>query len=287
MGIAEVYESYDGGRSGAIDENFQGTYTRNFEVQTDDPLTGIIAVRNAPGIAIGTPYSIGTIGASYYEEDPGAFAKSIRAQQDGKEPTKWQVSIEYGPWQSREANPLEEAPKVSYGFAQFQMVVWRDKDGLAMLNSAGDPIDPPVVRDESRMVINITRNEATYDPDLADTLKDVVNDGVWRGRPARTWKAAAPTGDPANHPACGDYYVVKYQFAYNPDTWDWYQLDQGYREVVSGARKLIMLDNAPASSPVPLNGSGGKLAVGGTPVFRQFKLYKEIDFSVFDLEPTP
>jgi hypothetical protein len=118
---------------------------------------------------------------------------------------------------------------------------------------------------------------------LADTYRDTVNLATFFGSPPGTVKCKSITAKRAWSPnvAGGYYWVVTYLFEFNRDGWTSRPLDLGFRQLVSGTRRQIIIDGQPATSPVPLNGSGGVLAPGGTPVFLAFELYPAANYGVF------
>jgi hypothetical protein len=71
----------------------------------------------------------------------------------------------------------------------------------------------------------------------------------------------------------------------NPNTFTRNILDQSYHTLASGKRTVILDDttNMPMNAPVMLDGMGGKLASGGTPVYRHYNIEDQAALSsVFD-----
>ena len=61
-------------------------------------------------------------------------------------------------------NPLNEEPRVAWGFANYMEPAEADVEtGLPIKNSAKDPYNPPATRPHSRLTVTITRNEASWD----------------------------------------------------------------------------------------------------------------------------
>jgi len=82
----------------------------------------------------------------------------------GEEGRVWDVTITYegiGPY-----DPVTDLPRVKYGLNQYTLVADRAwqltgevyTQDLPILNSAGDPFDPPIQEQESRLHINIVMN---------------------------------------------------------------------------------------------------------------------------------
>lgn len=287
MGIVSVKEQFEG-RDTSQGIKRERTYKRVFDVLTDDPRTGGFAVRAALGIVIGDPYQLGVDGVDAWAEgDTGAFATSIRAAVSSDDGRTWRAEVDYGPYDPETTtSPLDEPEEVSWDGVTFEVPVDYDADGTAIVNSAGDPYDPPVIREDDRPVLTIVRNELEFDPDLSDLYRGSTNSATFFGRAAgtvkmlpiraqRLWSANLQLNN-------GFYWRVTYTFHINKDGWKKKLLDQGYQEVVSGNRKKILVDGLPVSSPQLLNGSGAKLAVGGTPVYKEFTVHKPRDFSIFN-----
>lgn len=295
-GVIAVWEDTDK-REGAVDANFLRTYKREFIVQTDNPLVGCKAVAlafsRATGIGIGTPYFIGAwdpianIGDFYHEADPGSFCRSLIPKVFSADGANWKVSIEYGPWDPRiEENPLDKKLELEWDWVQFEKIADVDRDGKAVVNSAGDYFDPPIVMDDSRPILRIVRNEPDFSMAYASDYRDSINDGPWYGYPAYTVKCTSITAKleySMNIP--GDnkwYWTLTYVFHLNPDGWDKEVLDQGLRS--SGGEPIIK-GGVPATSPVLLDGAGEPAASGADASYLKFGIYKTRDFvSAFNFD---
>jgi hypothetical protein len=274
------------GRGSAHRANFTRTFGRIFQATTDDPHIGSFAVRAAfsaaTGVQIGSIYSIGVDGVdAWFEEDTGAYCVNIDAQCTSGDGLTWQIVVEYGPWEEVPENPLDADEEIEWGFAQFERVVDFDRDGDAIVNSAGDPFDPSVTADDSRPVLSITRNEATFSAGLADDYRDTVNDATFFGAAAGTVKCTAITGKRLFDASIGYYWQIHYEFHFNRDGWSKTLLDRGYIQIVGGVRQQILVSGAQPPEPMLLNGAGGLMAVGGTPTGLTFDIYPEADYTVF------
>ena len=82
-------------------------------------------------------------------------------------------------------------------------------------------------------------------------------------------------------PLIGWYWRLTYQFHLNViDTFTAKILDRGFRK--ANGRMILGPDGRPPTEPALLDGSGNPLAIGGTPVFREFQIYPGRNFSVFN-----
>lgn len=281
------------GRSGTVDRGRAGIYTRVFTVESSSPLTGprqaMQAVKDTFGLDVGTPYQLGeapdtvlgTTGDDWYEADSQSVVNAMTAQQISSDGLQWDVTVEFGsPEGVLPENPLLEEPEEEWGANAYERPVDQDSSGNPICNTAGDPFDPPPMRDDSRLVLTITRNEATADPALSREYGDTVNNATFYGAAAgkvklksRTARKVPFEGLPAGH-----YFKVTYVFEFNEDGWQKRLLNVGFRQLVSGNLVPIYMGTQLATSPCLLNSSG---ALTATPYFRTFDVYRSKDFGTF------
>lgn len=268
-------------RSFSMNERFERSYTRSFHVQTDNSTVGPVQIRAALAVTIGNTYSTG------YEEDLGAVLLGMDLQSAADDGCQWELTLRYGvPGRDLYESPLDEPAQVDWDGEQFQRPRDQDRDGNAIVNSAYDPYDPPVMGDDTRPTLTVSRNQTDFSNTLAANYRDHVNSVEFLGWDPGTVKCSKITGRQQWHPNVTGhkYWQVTYVFQFDPDGWDSKPMDQGFRKIVAGARRQILIDSIPVTSPVPLNGAGGELAPGGTPVFQSFDIYPEADFNDFDFD---
>jgi hypothetical protein len=282
-------------------EDLTRVLSREWTVETDHPRVGpvrvITAWQSATGIQINTPYVFGTapdpdaippvVGDPWYEEDTGAVARSITVEPADESGYQWTVKVDYGPPSyeaEKKENPLEEDPSVEWDFDPSEEIADEDRHGNPIVNAAGDYFDPAVMRERTNPVLTVTVNEADpWDFSRAYDFSDTVNDGVFFGAPARYVKIKSIKARRQRAASGVRYWQVTYVFAFNRRTWDRVLLNAGRREKVGGERRLILVDNAPVSDPVPLDATGRALAPGDTPVSLTFELYEPVNFSAFQI----
>lgn len=292
-GIVSVGEKMDGSRSGVINRLWQRNYTRTFLVETIGPQVGPLQVRSALPVGIGTRYNNGLpIGDPNREFDNGAFVESISAEMDqGQGGIQWTVTVNYAPYDASlfGSDPSLWPIKVSFGGDRTERVVYFDKFGNPITNSAGDPFDPPITIDDSRSTMTVTRNEliSAFNLSLAETFRDTINAGVWNGFAAHTVKCgiistSEPQYDSNNFVY---YYTVTYPFMIDRNGWRKVILDAGCNELDSyGNPRPIMNKGQQVSDPVPLDGAGHRLMEGYTPVFLTIDAYDEVDFGGLNID---
>jgi hypothetical protein len=292
MPIASVIEIFDG-RGGTVNGMFERTWSRVFEVDTTGPNVGPVAVWKAvdpfTGLAIpliGAFYTNGVLDTDPdYEFDHGSFANEIRIDQASEVQTSWRVTVGYGPFNSSVfgADPTEWKMRVQFGGERTERVVDFATDGTPIKNSAGDRFGDPVTVDDHITTMTITRNElvSTYDPGLASTYSDTINNATWNGFAINRCKMGIiTTSEPRWAPDSQVwYYEVTYPIQISRTAWVKILLDQGYNALVGSVARPIMRDGQPISEPVALDGSGGELPVTGTPVTITAHVFDEADWS--------
>lgn len=299
MGISSVVEDLDG-RSSRIDKMYQSTYVRRFIVETDRPETGSLQVRSATGIPQpGATYNNGLdVGDPDREYDNGAFVQEVDATQDSSGAgIQWLVTVNYGPYDTSTfgSNPTLWPVRVSFGGEERERVLYFDRDGNPVRNSAGDPFDPPITVDDGITTMMITRNElvSAYSPTLADYYRHTINDATWNGFDAGTVKMGViSTSEPQYDSANQAWYLqVNYPIKINRYGWTKKVLDAGCNELTDAAyygaavkTRPIMNEGQQVSDPVPLDGSGYRLDVEGTPVTLEFDGYDAVDWSGLSID---
>jgi len=297
MGIKSVNFKSPAKRTASKNHLWQRTYGLALVVETDDPMTGPVEVMNA--IDPVTGFRVPLIGSTYFvnlaESDLGAFLQSISvAEDDDGSGQQWTVTLEYGPYDAAQFNgsdPTSWAIKVTHSSQKYERVIWFDQNGDAIRNSAKEPFADPITVDDSRSIITVERNElvSAFSLTLAEQYRDKINNAPWNGFATKTVKCdsittSAPQFDSDNRVW---YYTVTYVFAVNRDTWVKKLLDQGFAVLDSSSPprpKPVMNEGHPVSDPVPLDGSGHRLASTATPVTLSFDVYPSADFSVFNID---
>ena len=283
MGIVSVHE-INPGRSGEKDRENNRRYVRVFGVEVDDVKTTAVQVRDAADLPSFGDF-LDDLNGGLVDNGVAVVEKTAQPPTEDN-PYWWTVTVVY----DRQGSPLTQHWEVNWGFARFQKAITKDVNGNAIVNSAGDPFDPPIEVDDDRPQLTITRYESSYSPTTAKTYKDAVNsdvvtiDGVTF--PAYTLKI---TSIAAQRVAVNGtwYWRVTYTIEYRPETWRLQILDRGYRKKVVGGTQVQMFDassGVPHSAPKLLDGSGGDLAAGAAPVFITADVFNPVAFAGLNLD---
>lgn len=282
MSVVSVGETY-ASRTSSQGADWTRTYSRSWRVETNSAATGAKTVREACPVSLGNSFDDGD------GTDAGSYCQSIEARcitDDGK---SWEVVATYGPYnpETNPQSPIDRPIQVSWGTASYEKILDFDADGTPVLNSAGEPFDPPVTVDDDRLVLNVTRCELNFDPGLADLYKNCLNNDSWLGAEAGTIKLKPITAALKKDAEIGYYWEVSYSFEWNKDGWNEPVYDQGLNELVdvSGTTKrkpILTATGVPIQDPVPLDGEGLALAIGEDPVGIECVRYPLRDFGVLN-----
>lgn len=301
MALVYCTELWDG-NGGSADKDGKARYTRRWEIRTDDPLDGPKTVSAHPDIpARGSPYVTDT------EFDLLALAQDAQVERSSEDPTLWYVSVTYQSsfdWPTG-VQPSESAPSAGSGaaggagsapepgeqvesplnrppvwrcsFQTTQKVAEKTFAGNAIVNAAGLPFDPPLMRDVSYPVITLTRNVPDVQFSQLRLLQDAVNDAEWCGLPERSVRVTGIEYGPKYENGFA-YFEITYQLSVRYPNWDFEVLNAGFTELVGGNWVAITDGTRPVTEPVPLDVAGAKLDPADTPNFMTFRVYPERDF---------
>ena len=166
MAVILVTETFDE-RAGASTIGFAQsvrTYTRAFRVETNNKYDAVVTV--------GSATSIPRIG-DRYPEDAGAWCRTVSVDQLAGS-THWKVTCQYSSEYEITTNPLTDPAVITWSAEQFQRPAWKDRDGNAILNSAGQFFATLPTVDDSRFVASVQKNVSVV-PIWVATYQDAIN----------------------------------------------------------------------------------------------------------------
>lgn len=298
MAVTQVKELMGEGDRGADWTIESGrNYRRRFMVLTDNQADGPVLAGNAVGIKYGDFY-VGQA-SSPGEVDTAAYCTMIRVDQVGDDGLQWIVELGYswynafvaggGPHQ----DPLEMPIEVTWGLRDHERVLQYDANGKAVLNTAGDPFDPPIVVDDPRMTMTVVRNEAQVNLGLILQYRNAVNSDSFAGFNPLYCRCINISPRSQFHQDAGWYYQTTYEIEFMPqypgDGGNGYRkqiLNMGMRSIGSnGNARQIQLNGVPVNQPMLLDSSGKLLKPTGTPYYKVYQAYPELPFAVFNFDP--
>lgn len=178
-------------------------------------------------------------------------------------------------------NPLLRPPEISWSTRAEMAVVEEDKDGNAIVNSAGIPFDPPLEVEERIVVLTVVKNMARYDGiKMADYIGR-TNVRKWLNQLPGKWRLADSTADKVIEEGFA-FWKVRMIFEFRAKGWNRRILDAGYMQLNDLGDDwdpcIDRLGNR-ATRPMPLDGMGYQLDPTEQPVFLEFSLLDEADFA--------
>ena len=240
-----------------------------------------------------------------YPDNEWVYVSNVNVQ-PGNGPTHFKAIITY----VSTPDPLNEVADITWTFANSNEPVDRDIYGRPLVNSAGESFDPPMTKDFNDLILHIETNEATFDPLLAYEFKGAVNGDMFFGFGPGRAKCIQYSGVKTRAAAL-TYWRVTREFQFRRQTavqgasdvgWKRRILDEGFRELkeIEGEMKLANITDdetgMAVSQPVPLDGTGKKLALSDTPlsdkitventgdaVFLHYDMYEQKPFSQLGL----
>lgn len=234
-----------------------------------------------------------------YLGDSGYVCSSVDATSSVLDGQLWSVTAKYEnviyPTHSisEYGTPLDEPWTVRFGKTTLSQVVskcfasWIDQidsppapettASLPIVNTIGDPFDPPLMQDIILPTIELNKNLSTsaFTSLLGALLDDTVNDSAITiaGRPVPKWggkiNIEGSTATYAN-PANGNpitYMQTRMVVTIHPQTWVRFVLNAGYYQLVNNERVRIKeseQSNRRTNTPSKLD-EGGVVIEGGDP----------------------
>ena len=299
MAVVSVHEIPEQAR--ASGSRLSKKYSRTFAVQLDSVVRGEIVALTADDGTLAIP-----IYGAYHPNNVYAYVVN-KASDPGEGRLIWMVRVDYETPQresnyEEDADPLDDPVDINWTFTARTEVADKDKDGVAILNSAQDWFDPPLEQEVHDLAVTITRNDAVYVPLVAHNYVDSVNSDALTiaglAITARQAKLVELSGNKAERNGVV-YWVVTYRIEFRAATWDRNVLDQGLNYLDGAGKKQPCMESKTekVTEPVRLNGSGGYLTVPGAEEktaaqsvwsadYGKFRIYQEKSFGTLGLPTT-
>lgn len=324
MAVVGFAKEMPEGRRAAFLENNRRQYTRVFRVVTDTPFDGAQTAKWAVGVP--GPY------ADYItqnEVDLNCKVVRITPQQASNSRLIWYVTVDYDTeFERKDGDPFAEPPKIAFDFEPFreplpgvplEVEVFESPGlveggvvpptesyitnwGSGIVNSAGEPFNPPAERDAARPIVTYTRNEPNFSVATAVRYINSVNRTAWSGLQSRQAliKGIRSQRQIRLNSTFGQsdivFWETTYVFALKRETWDLQLLNIGSYSLSQAATfdEEGNVSNAGQIAKVPApDGAGGNglvllkadgtLATDGKPTFRNFRVYKEESFAALNI----
>lgn len=305
-------------------------YIRRFRVIAKDKRIGPLGACFCPGIPL--PWSFYLIGNGI-EYDTQALAVRFEAAQENPDDwPNWIVTVTYstqmpeggqpefpgdprGPsgagrprsQKGSATDPELAPPEVSWDEETIRITLPKDLDGKLYRNTAGVPLVPAPTHEFAYNVLTITRNDPTYDPDVAMEFAMSYNDDTFMKAPAGCAQCM-PFRSKLTWRGPVFYHRTTYRIRFTPNVmWDpgipftprritWQDIESTYLNAgidelvpkigLSGGtkRRPIREGGVPISQPVCLSSNGLKIPTddlisgAAEPVMLSFRVRESKDF---------
>ncbi len=300
----DIADDAASGQWAADESRINRTYTLRLKAFCASLAAGPLQVIGALPVRIGDPYQF-PLAASATEQDTGSFVQSIRADRKSSDAGgyQWTVTVDYGPFDvasllgsgyvsTGRIDPTARAWEVFWDNAKYRRSKPYDEGGVQddglpgkpYVNTIGDPLLDPPETEETRPVLNLVRNESTYNDAYASQYKDTVNGDEFLGYPPNTVKCKDIKGERHWEPDWGWFFTVTYQFEVRDDDdeqgYNQLILNAGYRQKVNGAGNPVdvTINGKTVTDAVPLQ-EDGSYKPTGDPYFIPFTEFPSVAFA--------
>lgn len=191
----------------------------------------------------------------------------------------------------------EDIVQVNWNVEEVEEIVTFDQvTGVPVTNSVGEPL--PLKTLITIPVLDITRIEDDFDPDLILNYGNRVNSATFYGAPPLCALMKGPTGNERYIDGIKRYevnYKIMFNLMIDPDTlqprgWLAYLLNHGtfYKDVGGGSSSTTVyrrftLDGRPTTGNLNLDGTARPF--GLPPIYLPYNRYRLADFNELDLGP--
>jgi hypothetical protein len=222
-------------------------------------------------------------------EDTAAFCVDVSTVRAGI--VEWIASCTFSTARDLvevQSGSTQDPVEIEWGTEEFQVPAITDKDGNKILNTAGDPFDPPAFIDDSRIAITI-RTTVSSVPSYVLNYRNRVNSSSFTidgqsiaARRALVRRILIGKEYLRNTGTARDVSITMHLAE---TTWDVVLLDRGFRKLdPSDVTKRVLITNDDStlpSAPVLLDGAGDVLSNPSsvTAVTLPFRVYKEAAFA--------
>ncbi len=268
---------------------FTANRSRSFSVRTDSLESEDTIANHASTPQLGDSHP----------DSSFSICSSRKFNQDANSPLDWLITCQYTTdWETveTETDPLLFRPQVTWGtqYVQRPLVVDAADSSKKVLNTAGDPFDPPVMTDRPLTTCSISMNVAAI-PSWIFSLRNKVNNaaltirGVSIAEELALLRNLTISDDRYKNGTL--YFRVEIELLIDEDGHKVKILNDGLHELDvsrTGTEKRthIMFDGEPISQPIPLDVDGKAISSDDLPdsaLILEFVQYPPADFSVLNL----
>lgn len=232
---------------------------------------------------IGATYSVGN------DTDTFSVCQNLAAVNVPGRVREWTVTATFKPLEPNQeqqdvvsTNPITRPIKYRLEHESWTRVTEKDKDGVALKNSANVPFDTGVELEDSYVVLVAEKNFATLQQiiDLNVQFALKVNNAVFKGGAVRSWLCRPITCSDLQNENGVAYYTATFHIVHKPDLWDIQVVDRGFLTKDGAVWKGALEKNLqPVGEAIPFNGAGSILNAGLPLHFLSFRIRGETSFT--------
>ena len=242
-----------------------------WRIRVDTPQT------NRTDIVAGVTATIGITWGSAHSEFPALKAMEFDLAPATDDAMLWMLTVSFyvpPPGKVVQENGIPADVWERNGGAT-TVPAFTDRLGNTITNAAGDPLEG-LEKEREETSWSLTKyyeTQAELDADI-DAASGRVNDAVWDGWFAKTWKCyfkgakkqSISKLDGQDDGGVLEFIESRWEFRLDPGTWKAMPWDVGFMELVGSERKTILgNDGKPVKQPVALNSNGTKKSPGQAP----------------------
>lgn len=276
MTVIKANETWKG-RLGTSDAGGERNYSRVYLIITNSVFDTVVEAAVTPVLP-----ALGDL----FPSDSTAYCQKLKGVQEPFSPKVWTFTASFSNKRQLNVNPLLVPTEFVWGSEQFQRAYSKDRFGEAILNSAGDPYDPPVIGDDSRVSVTMSRNVASIPPWFLE-VGDKLNSSSYQidGLNLNKERAKIQRVHAGRQESSVDgilFRRISVTMHVQDKSWQKSILDAGFRELDGTGQKMMLgKDGHDVTSPTPLDGSGAQLASPSpaTAVHLDFDIYDVFDFN--------
>lgn len=225
------------GRGGKFSAVGKQDLVRMFQCETDNKADGPLVV------ATYFHTSVASLGSLHPDTGSVSYLKDIDPKNSSFSPTVWFVTLPYSKTKRDPDDPSKDPLEINITNEKQQVAVWA-------LNSAGDLLDPPPMRDSNIKVVNVTLTVGENIPTYVLDYEDAVNTDSYTigGLPVAPFRSKCSPFDVSTEESRlgAKMRVLKFSIQVSKRDIRVNALDQGFRER-NNSGKLVNITNEDGS----------------------------------------
>jgi len=277
---------------------FDHRYTEIWDIVTNDATDGHLTIFDGAMTATPNPlpYKLATYAPPFTtgDADVNVRAYDFSLQQRDHRQKEWTATVLFRPPEAGEDtepedipdNPLDRPIKIWFEYVQFNDEEPEDKNGLPVVNKAGQPYPEKVVLTDYRPVFVIRRNYASYEAifNLNETYRRTVNSDPFVGQDPGTLRYQQTSMTESRVENGVTFYEGTTRVEYRSEGWHVVKVEEGWKFYNNpGAADFELMtpmdaDGNPLGEPVLLAANGGRAPAVQGPILTSWSMYDSVAY---------